>query len=79
MVVAGAVTYKFSVDEYHRMAEAGIFHEDDRIELVEGEIIRMAADREPAPWGSEQTERNLRSAGRREARNCKRAEHGPTQ
>ena len=33
----------FSVEEYHRMAEAGILHEDDRVELIEGRIIRMAA------------------------------------
>lgn len=35
--------YRFSVDEYERMAEAGIFHEDDPVELIEGEIIQMAA------------------------------------
>lgn len=33
----------FSVDEYHRMAEIGIFSEDDRVELIEGEIFEMAA------------------------------------
>jgi len=32
----------FSVDEYHRMGEAGIFGEDDRVELIEGEIIEMS-------------------------------------
>jgi Uma2 family endonuclease len=35
------VTYRFSVKDYHRMAEAGIFREDDRVELLEGEIIEM--------------------------------------
>ena len=32
----------FTVDEYHRMGETGILHEDDRIELLEGEIVKMS-------------------------------------
>jgi Uma2 family endonuclease len=32
----------FSVEEYHRMAEAGILREKERVELIEGEIIQMA-------------------------------------
>jgi Uma2 family endonuclease len=32
----------FTVDEYHRMAEVGIFHPDERVELIEGEIVEMA-------------------------------------
>jgi Uma2 family endonuclease len=32
----------FTVDEYHRMAQAGIFAEDDRVELIDGEIVQMA-------------------------------------
>jgi Uma2 family endonuclease len=36
------VLRRFTVEEYHRMAEAGILHEDERIELIDGEIIRMA-------------------------------------
>jgi Uma2 family endonuclease len=32
---------KFNVDDYHRMADAGIFHEDDRVELLDGEIYEM--------------------------------------
>lgn len=31
----------FAVDEYERMIAAGIFQEDDRLELVEGEILAM--------------------------------------
>lgn len=32
-----------TVDEYHRMAEAGIFHPDERLELLRGEIVKVAA------------------------------------
>jgi Uma2 family endonuclease len=32
---------RFGVGEYHRMAEAGILGEDDRVELVHGEIVEM--------------------------------------
>ncbi|HEX2172260.1 MAG TPA: Uma2 family endonuclease, partial [Dehalococcoidia bacterium] len=32
----------FTAAEYHRMAEAGILGEDDRVELIEGEIVDMA-------------------------------------
>jgi Uma2 family endonuclease len=31
-----------TVDEYHRMGEAGILAEDDRVELIEGQLIDMA-------------------------------------
>jgi Uma2 family endonuclease len=33
---------KFSVDEYHRMGEAGIFHPEMRLELIEGEVLEMS-------------------------------------
>ncbi len=38
--IAVAVTRRrFNVDEYHRMAEAGILCEDERLELIDGEVI----------------------------------------
>lgn len=33
----------FTVKEYHLMTEAGILSEGDRVELIEGEIVKMAA------------------------------------
>jgi Uma2 family endonuclease len=35
-------THRFTVDEYHRMGEAGIFSEDDRVELLAREIVDMS-------------------------------------
>lgn len=39
-------SYRFSVEEYHRMGEAGIFGEDDRVELIDGEVVEMT----PIGW-----------------------------
>lgn len=38
--------HRFTVEEFHLMGEAGIFHEDDRVELVEGEVVEMS----PIGW-----------------------------
>lgn len=34
--------YRWNVKAFHKLGEIGIFHEDDRVELIEGEIIAMA-------------------------------------
>ena len=39
--VAEGRRYRFTVDEFARMGEAGIFTEDDRVELIDGEILEM--------------------------------------
>jgi Uma2 family endonuclease len=32
---------RFTVDEYHKLATAGVLSADDRVELVEGELIQL--------------------------------------
>lgn len=32
----------FTVDEYHRMADSGIFGPEERVELIDGEIVEMS-------------------------------------
>ncbi|WP_341531180.1 Uma2 family endonuclease [Nostoc sp. UHCC 0302] len=33
---------KFTVEQYHKMVDSGILREDDRVELIRGEIIDMS-------------------------------------
>ena len=39
--------YSFTVEEYERMGEAGIFPIDARLELIEGEIVKMSPIGDP--------------------------------
>jgi len=32
----------FTTEEYHRMAQNGVLTEDDRVELIEGEVLEMS-------------------------------------
>ena len=36
------VRRRFTVDDYHTMVEAGVLTEDDRVELIDGEIVEMS-------------------------------------
>ena len=42
-----ATRKKFTIEEYHRLVDLGFFTENDRIELIRGEIIEMAPKRTP--------------------------------
>jgi len=42
-MLAKAKRKMFTTDEYHYMIEAGVLREDDRLELIQGEIFEMAA------------------------------------
>lgn len=42
-----ALPKRFTLDEYNRLAELNFFNEDDRVELVRGEIIQMIAKGTP--------------------------------
>jgi Uma2 family endonuclease len=32
---------RFTVDDYYRLAECGILHRDDRVELIDGQVVPM--------------------------------------
>jgi Uma2 family endonuclease len=42
-----AVRHAFTVDEWHRMGDAGLFGEDARLELLDGEVIEMSPIESP--------------------------------
>ena len=35
-------TFQFSVEAYHRLLDVGILKPDDKVELIEGQIVQMA-------------------------------------
>ena len=42
--------HRFTVDDFARLGEAGIFTEDDRVELIDGEIRDMTPIGQPHAW-----------------------------
>ena len=36
------LTRKFSIEQYHKMGEANIFHPEERLELIKGRIVEMS-------------------------------------
>ncbi len=39
--------HRFTVEDYHRMTEVGILGPDDRVELIDGEIVRERPVKSP--------------------------------
>ncbi len=39
--MAAVEPYRFTVEEYERMGQVGILGEDDRVELIDGQIVQM--------------------------------------
>lgn len=50
-----------TVQDYHRMAEAGIFHPEERVELIAGQIIQMSAKGTAHESAITRTDRLLRN------------------
>lgn len=46
-LVAREPARRISVDEYHRMIDAGILDEDENVELLEGVIVRVSPQKRP--------------------------------
>lgn len=41
-MTAPAAKRRFTIEEYHRLEQAGILSEDERVELLDGEIVEMS-------------------------------------
>jgi Uma2 family endonuclease len=46
-MITAVTRKKFTVEEYHRLIDIGLFIEGNRIELIRGDIIEMPAKRTP--------------------------------
>src|SRR5438552_1912922 len=59
-----AQTFRFTVEEYRKLGEVGIFDKDDRVELINGEIVVMP----PITFRHAQTVTNLNECLMEQAR-----------
>lgn len=46
--------HRITLEEYHRMVDAGVFNEDARIELIRGELIAMPPIGLPHVWATDE-------------------------
>jgi hypothetical protein len=42
MATQSAPLRRFTVDDFERMGESGILRQDDRVELIEGQIVELS-------------------------------------
>jgi Uma2 family endonuclease len=54
--------YRFTVDQYERMGEAGILTEDDRVELIDGFVVTKMGKKPPHVWAVDSVEQLMRDA-----------------
>ncbi len=59
MATPAVQTKRWTRREYDRMAEAGIFSQDDRVQLIEGDIVTMTPQNSPHASAIGKTERIL--------------------
>ena len=57
--MAIATVKKFTIKDYHRLTELGFFQENDKVELIRGELIEMAAKGTPHSVCETRLEREL--------------------
>ncbi len=44
---AGVTPKRFTINDYHRLIELGVLTENDRVELIRGELMQMVAKGTP--------------------------------
>lgn len=57
--MAIATVKKFTIEDYHRLTQLGFFQENDKVELIRGELIYMAAKGTPHSVCETRLEREL--------------------
>lgn len=61
-MIVEAPVRRWTRDEYYRMAEAGILRPEDRVELIDGEILTMAPQKSPHATAMQLAQEALREA-----------------
>ena len=59
MLPPGLVPYRLTVDQYEAMVDAGILTEHDRLELIEGMLVKKMTKKPDRSAGSEKGRRTI--------------------